>query len=64
LVSLVMVPPGRQGKGWGHTGTGACVEFSHSRETMLRLYHRLRIAGRQSPAEAVTVDGSDFEYEM
>lgn len=60
-VSIVMVPPRGTPKAWGHTESGACVEFTNARDAMLSLYHRLRMAGRESPPSAVIVDPEDFQ---
>lgn len=61
VVSLVMVPPRGDGRAWGHTRAGGCVEFTQARETMLRLFHQLRAAGRISPPPTVEVDGIEWE---
>jgi hypothetical protein len=60
-VSLVLVPPRGDGRAWGHTKTGGCVEFTQAREAMLRLFHQLRAAGRISPPPTVEVDGIEWE---
>ena len=59
-VGIVMVPPRGAPHGWGHTASGACVQFTNSREAMLQLYHRLREAGRTTPVTPLVIDAHEI----
>lgn len=57
-VAVVMVPPAGDGKAWGHTESGTCVEFTGEKASLIALFHDLRAAGRRQPALPVIVDAA------
>lgn len=60
-VSIVMVPPAGAAKAWGHDESGACIQFTGSKDAMLRLYRRLREAGRAVPPAPLVVNTDSFQ---
>lgn len=59
-VSLVMVSPKGVATAWGHSESGACVEFSSDTAAMIQLFHTLRNSSRDTAHHPVVVDAAEY----
>jgi hypothetical protein len=58
-IQIVVVPPNGKAVAYGHDVRGNCVSVYGERPAMLELFHRLRAAGRMSPAPKVQLNTDD-----